>query len=113
MPLAQDILKGLIEELKTLAKTETIVGSPFFGGRVYGHPNLPGFARCRRGRRNRWGRQEGSVGGRWRRRRRHPNPACGPGGRSRSRAHRSYTGPWGGIHAHRGEDAGLGRKESG
>ena len=32
MPLAQDILKGLIEELKTLAKTETIVGSPFSAG---------------------------------------------------------------------------------
>ena len=32
MPLAQDILKGLIEELKTLAKSETIVGSPFSAG---------------------------------------------------------------------------------
>ena len=32
MPMAQDILKGLIEELKTLAKTETIVGSPFSAG---------------------------------------------------------------------------------
>ena len=32
MPMAQDILKGLIGELKTLAKTETIVGSPFSAG---------------------------------------------------------------------------------
>src|SRR5215472_6235986 len=32
MPLAQDILKDLIGELKTLAKTETIVGSPFSAG---------------------------------------------------------------------------------
>ena len=32
MPVAQDILKGLIGELKTLAKTETIVGSPFSAG---------------------------------------------------------------------------------
>src|SRR6516164_850236 len=32
MPIAQDILKGLIEELKTLPKTETIVGSPFSAG---------------------------------------------------------------------------------
>ena len=32
MPMAQDIPKGLIEELKTLAKTETIVGSPFSAG---------------------------------------------------------------------------------
>jgi uncharacterized spore protein YtfJ len=32
MPMAQDILNGLIGELKTLAKTETIVGSPFSAG---------------------------------------------------------------------------------
>ena len=32
MPVAQDILEGLIGELKTLAKTETIVGSPFSAG---------------------------------------------------------------------------------
>jgi uncharacterized spore protein YtfJ len=32
MPMAQDILKSLIGELKTLAKTETIVGSPFSAG---------------------------------------------------------------------------------
>jgi uncharacterized spore protein YtfJ len=32
MPMAQDILKGLIGELKDLAKTETIVGSPFSAG---------------------------------------------------------------------------------
>jgi uncharacterized spore protein YtfJ len=32
MPMAQDILQGLIGELKTLAKTETIVGSPFSVG---------------------------------------------------------------------------------
>ena len=32
MPMAQDILKELIEELKTLAKTETVVGSPFSAG---------------------------------------------------------------------------------
>ena len=32
MSVAQDILKGLIGELKTLAKTETIVGSPFSAG---------------------------------------------------------------------------------
>jgi uncharacterized spore protein YtfJ len=32
MPMAQEILKGLIGELKTLAKTETIVGSPFSAG---------------------------------------------------------------------------------
>jgi len=32
MPMAQDILKDLIGELKTLAKTETIVGSPFSAG---------------------------------------------------------------------------------
>jgi uncharacterized spore protein YtfJ len=32
MPIAHDILKGLIGELKTLAKTETIVGSPFSAG---------------------------------------------------------------------------------
>lgn len=32
MPMAQDILKGLIGELKTLAKTETVVGSPFSAG---------------------------------------------------------------------------------
>jgi uncharacterized spore protein YtfJ len=32
MPMAQEILRGLIEELKTLAKTETIVGAPFPAG---------------------------------------------------------------------------------
>ncbi len=32
MGTAQEILKDLIEELKTLAKTETIVGSPFTAG---------------------------------------------------------------------------------
>jgi uncharacterized spore protein YtfJ len=32
MSMAQDILKGLIGELKTLANTETIVGSPFSAG---------------------------------------------------------------------------------
>jgi len=32
MPMAQDILKDLIGELKTLAKTETVVGSPFSAG---------------------------------------------------------------------------------
>jgi len=32
MPVAQEILKGLIGELKTLAKTETVVGSPFSAG---------------------------------------------------------------------------------
>ena len=32
MPMAQDILKGLIGELKTLARTETVVGSPFPAG---------------------------------------------------------------------------------
>lgn len=32
MPMTQDILQGLIGELKTLAKTETIVGSPFSAG---------------------------------------------------------------------------------
>ena len=32
MPMAQDILKGLIGELKTLARTETVVGSPFSAG---------------------------------------------------------------------------------
>jgi uncharacterized spore protein YtfJ len=32
MPIAQDILTGLIGELKTLAKTETVVGSPFLAG---------------------------------------------------------------------------------
>jgi uncharacterized spore protein YtfJ len=32
MPIAHEILKGLIGELKTLAKTETIVGSPFSAG---------------------------------------------------------------------------------
>jgi uncharacterized spore protein YtfJ len=32
MPIAHEILQGLIGELKTLAKTETIVGSPFSAG---------------------------------------------------------------------------------
>ena len=32
MPMAQDILNGLIGELKNLEKTETIVGSPFSAG---------------------------------------------------------------------------------
>lgn len=32
MPVAQDILKGLIGELKNLAGTETIVGAPFTAG---------------------------------------------------------------------------------
>lgn len=32
MPVAQEILKSLVEELKTLAKTETIVGAPFSAG---------------------------------------------------------------------------------
>ena len=32
MSVPQEILKSLVEELKTLAKTETIVGTPFTAG---------------------------------------------------------------------------------